>query len=130
MRRRQGARRHQGERGPTVGALKDERDRLQTALHALDGIAPGRSVGVREVRPQRPDRKTPRGPARKAILELAEQSPGVTAGDVAKATGMPRATAATVLTQLRKAGALDKRERGYAVASKWSWHDDKAEVPA
>ncbi len=59
---------------------------------------------------------------------MAEGSPGVTAGDVAKATGIARNTVAGALTRLRKAGALEKRERGYAVASKWGWHEDQPEI--
>jgi DNA-binding transcriptional ArsR family regulator len=104
-----------------VEALEDERDELRAALRALDGVA---------VHSPHAGRKPPRGASRKAILDLVAQSPGVTAGDVVEATGMPRTTAAATLTQLRRAGALEKRERGYALASKWGWHDDKPEVPA
>jgi DNA-binding transcriptional ArsR family regulator len=104
-----------------VEALEEERDELRAALRALDGVA---------VRPPRTGGKPPRDAAHKAILDLAAQSPGITAGDVVEATGMARTTAAATLTQLRRAGALEKRERGYAVASKWGWHDDKPEVPA
>lgn len=78
----------------------------------------------------RPERASPskRHATREAILRVAAGSPGVTAGDVAKATGIPRNTVAGSLTRLRKAGALEKRERGYAVASKWGWHEDQPEA--
>lgn len=111
-----------------VEHLVEERERLQAALRALEGGSPQGHPKGRESAPKRPRRAGRRGSGRETIIKAVEQSPGATAGDVAKSTGLSRNTVAASLSQLRKAGVLEKRERGYAVASKWTWHDDQPEV--
>jgi predicted ArsR family transcriptional regulator len=59
-------------------------------------------------------RRRQRGQSREKLIEYLRVNPGSTAGDVAKALGLKRNSVATRLTQLAKAGALAKAERGYS----------------
>ena len=54
----------------------------------------------------------PRGQTRARILEALKDGPK-TAGEIADATGVPRATASTTLSKLAKTGEVVKAERGY-----------------
>jgi CRP-like cAMP-binding protein len=53
-----------------------------------------------------------RGQTRARILEALKDGPK-TAGDIAKATGIPRGSASTMLSKLAKSGEVVKAERGY-----------------
>jgi CRP-like cAMP-binding protein len=70
-------------------------------------------------RPHR-DRRTSPAPTRarfgetkSAILAALSGGQAMTAGDVAAATGLGRASASTTLSQLAKSGEITKAERGY-----------------
>lgn len=88
---------------------------LDQALKALssDGTAaPRKPRAVRRTRLPR----ARRGATRARILNYVKDNPGSTAGDIANALGLPRNSTGTRLTQLAKAGALSKAERGYIAA--------------
>ena len=93
---------------------------LEAALNALAG-----SGGVAAAsRPRRRARRRgaasgarrgrPRGQSREQIIEYVRAHPGSTAGDVAKALGRKRNSVSTQLTQLARAGAIAKADRGYS----------------
>jgi Fic family protein len=109
-------------------AAFEETQRLQAALAALDsrrdtGTAAGRQTSRRTQQPRRErGRRAPRGENLRRIREAVEQRPGATAGEVAAATGIARATVASTLGKLARAGELDKTELpgggvGYRAAS-------------
>jgi DNA-binding IclR family transcriptional regulator len=50
------------------------------------------------------------------VLAALANGESMTAGEVAKATGVGRATASTTLSKLAKSGELTKAERGYRLA--------------
>lgn len=56
------------------------------------------------------------GTTKRAVLAALANGESMTAGEVAKATGVGRATASTTLSKLAKSGELTKAERGYRLA--------------
>jgi predicted ArsR family transcriptional regulator len=99
--------------------LVQEAASLEAALGALasaDGQS-SRPVSRRRTRKgrtaPRADGARPRGQSREQIIEYVRAHPGSTAGDVATALGRKRNSVSTQLTQLAKAGALAKADRGY-----------------
>jgi hypothetical protein len=99
--------------------IAEEAATLEAALAVLDG-------SYSPVAASRPDRRTRQHPAqpgrrrtrnlrtRDQLIDHVRAHPGSTAGDVAKALGLKRASVATRLAQLAKAGELRKAVRGYA----------------
>ena len=63
-------------------------------------------------RPRRAASSAPRGQTRAKILEALKDGPK-TAGEIAKATEINRASASTTLSKLAKSGEVVKAERGY-----------------
>jgi hypothetical protein len=110
-----------------IGPLATEADALRAAISKVEGIQPTRSTrrarsssnrqpsqtGARAAR--RGAARAPRGQNRRAILD-AIRTKAKTAGDVAKETGIGRATVSTTLTKLVKDGAAIKADRGYTAA--------------
>jgi hypothetical protein len=98
--------------------LVQEAANLEAALGALAG-ADGQSSGRASRRRTRKRPTTPRararvrGQSRGQIIEYVRAHPGSTAGDVATALGRKRNSVSTQLTELAKAGALAKADRGY-----------------
>ena len=99
--------------------LVQEAANLAAALSALAG-ADGQSSGTASrrrtrKRPTNPRARgaRPRGQSREQIIEYVRAHPGSTAGDVATALGRKRNSVSTQLTELAKAGALAKADRGY-----------------
>jgi DNA-binding transcriptional ArsR family regulator len=62
-------------------------------------------------------RSTP-GATRSAVLAALGSGDAMTAGEVATATGLGRASVSTTLSKLSKTGEVAKAERGYRVAKK------------
>jgi predicted Rossmann fold nucleotide-binding protein DprA/Smf involved in DNA uptake len=117
--------------------LSDELTRLRDALGRLEGAARSRVTGGRSGRrptaastsrakpagasrrasaPAR-ERATaparaPRGQNKAKVLEALKAGP-MTAGEIAKATGIASGTVSTLLTKLAKTGEVVKAERGY-----------------
>ena len=103
-----------------------EAEKLRRAFVALDprgGSAPPsptatarpRSVPTRQRRTQtrQTRRRTPRGATKARVLEALTDGKAMTAGEVAAATGLARATVSTTLSKLAKRGDVLKAERGY-----------------
>lgn len=98
-----------------------EAERLRRALEALDrrGAAPKRAARA-AARPRVPSgrqrgeggRSAPGATKARVLAALADGKP-MTAGEVAKATGLQRATVSTTLSRLAKSGEVVKAERGY-----------------
>lgn len=53
------------------------------------------------------------GETRTKVLAALSSDGALTAADVAKAAGLPRATVSTTLSRLAKSGAVTKADRGY-----------------
>jgi DNA-binding MarR family transcriptional regulator len=101
------------ERRRAAEAAYDESGRLEQALAALgpprrtraaaDDISDQRRSG-----PRRPRAAT--GANRSAVLALIRDRPGVSAGEVAEATGIARSTVTTTLGRLVDAGEVERSE--------------------
>lgn len=107
-------------------SLEREAAQLREALAKLEEIPePGanatapRRKGRAARAPKKPRRssngRAPRGQNRQRIL-AAIATEAKTAGQIAKETGISRATAATTLTKLVADGAATKAQRGYRAA--------------
>jgi sugar-specific transcriptional regulator TrmB len=123
--------------------LLAEADKLHRALAALDPREQSTTARAQRAKPlaskerttttpsslktvpsQSPSARTRTGaasvPARSAsgatkakVLSALSNDGGLTAGEVAKATGLGRATVSTTLSNLAKRGTIAKAERGY-----------------
>lgn len=107
--------------------LLAEAEKLKHALAALDGKTPAplttgtqtrkralRAPGARKGRAGRSAARRTNGATRTAVLEgLAKSGDAMTAGDLAAATGLGRATVSTTLSKLAGAGVVLKADRGY-----------------
>ncbi len=60
-----------------------------------------------------PRARTAPGATKAKVLGALSTDGAMTAGDVAKATGLARGTVSTTLTKLAKTGEVSKAERGY-----------------
>jgi CRP-like cAMP-binding protein len=60
-----------------------------------------------------PRARTAPGSTKAKVLGALSTDGAMTAGDVAKATGLARGTVSTTLTKLAKTGEISKAERGY-----------------
>ena len=102
------------ERKAAAQAAYDESRRLEAALAALDRqeagapAAPRRTRGSGRRAPAARRQRAPRGENRRRVLELVEERPGVTAGEVAQSTGIARPTVASTLAKLASDGALER----------------------
>ena len=110
--------------------LLAEAEKLKRALAALDGHRPSapsstpsrtqtrkrvpQATAAPRARPARSVARTPNGATRTAVLEgLVKAGDAMTAGDLAAATGLGRATVSTTLSKLAGAGVVIKAHRGY-----------------
>ena len=57
--------------------------------------------------------RTARGATKAAVLAALSSNGALTAGEVANATGLGRATVSTTLSKLTKSGEVAKADRGY-----------------
>ena len=57
--------------------------------------------------------RAPLGAPKSAVLAALSDGQAMTAGEVAAATGLGRATVSTTLSKLAKTGAVAKADRGY-----------------
>lgn len=99
----------------------DEHARLDAALRALDtddaglsAVSPSTAAARRRASPdaRRPSapRRAPRGANRKAVLRVVADRPGITAGELAAASGVQRRTLYSLLSALTKQQVLQRRE--------------------
>lgn len=108
--------------------LLAEADKLRRALMALgssDGAAPtaeapapkpSAAKPARRARSARQTTSTGRaasGATKSAVLDALAGGKAMTAGEVASATGLGRASVSTTLSKLAKSGEVSKANRGY-----------------
>src|SRR5829696_6984328 len=90
----------------------EEAQRLQAALAALgqrETRTPARRpTPARRTSKRSPSSRAPRGENVRKVREAIAERPGATAGEVAAATGVGRATAATTLGRLARDGELER----------------------
>jgi len=90
----------------------EESRRLEQALVALeaDGTAAVRGHDVRQRRRGGRGRRAAPGANRDAIVAVVRERPGVTAGEIASASGIARATVSSTAARLTGNGALERVE--------------------
>jgi hypothetical protein len=93
------------DRKRAAAAAYEEYGRLEDALAALGQLQVGRTSGRRSTRRSRPPaqgrrRRAAPGANRDAILAVVRDRPGVSVGEVAQATGIPRTTVAPTMWRL------------------------------
>jgi predicted transcriptional regulator len=104
--------------------LMAEADKLRHALTALgssDGAAPAAEPKRSTTRTARRPRqaksssstRAASGATKSAVLGALASGKAMTAGEVASATGLGRASVSTTLSKLSKSGEVAKAERGY-----------------
>ena len=113
--------------------LLAEADKLRRALAALDprdrqtsGNGGGKPVATSPAKPRsatprkrspsgpsKPATRTPRGSTKRTVLSALSSDGAMTAGEVAAATGLQRATVSTTLSKAARSGEVVKAERGY-----------------
>jgi CRP-like cAMP-binding protein len=103
------------ERKLLARAAVDESARLERALAALDqdpprGVQARETTSRRSLRPTQRGKRAARGANRDAILTLVAERPGVTAAEVAGATGIARSTVSPALARLASSGAVERVE--------------------
>jgi DNA-binding transcriptional ArsR family regulator len=101
--------------------LLSEADKLRQALVALDP-RPTPAPTRRNRTPSSPSSgsrtRTAPGKTKAKVLGALSSDGGMTAGEVAKATGLGRGTVSTTLSKLAKNGEVAKAERGYRLPSR------------
>jgi DNA-binding transcriptional ArsR family regulator len=75
-------------------------------VFVFEGVRTRRSAGMRRAR-------TASGATKTKVLGALSLDGAMTAGDVAKATGLGHGTVSTTLSKLAKTGEVIKAERGY-----------------
>jgi DNA-binding transcriptional ArsR family regulator len=78
--------------------------------------APARAIGASNGAAS--SRRTRPGETRLKVLAALSHDQGLTAGEVAQATGLARPTVSTTLSRLSKTGDVVKADRGYHLSSK------------
>ncbi len=122
--------------------LLAEAEKLRHALVALgshDGSAPAATAAApkpSQAKPRNrarssstspPRARTASGATKSAVLAALANGSAMTAGEVATATGLGRASVSTTLSKLAKTGRVSKAERGYQLTEA-SKPDVSAEV--
>jgi DNA-binding transcriptional ArsR family regulator len=103
------------ERKQLAQSAYEESRRLERALAALDSDLSGAPDSARRDRrrarkPAQPRARAPRGANREAILAVVRDRPGVSAGEIAQATGIARSTVSPTLSRLVAAGTVERTE--------------------
>jgi DNA-binding transcriptional ArsR family regulator len=102
------------DRKQAAQAAVEESARLERALAALGReprtrAASAEATRSRPARRQSPPRKrAARGANRDAVLAVVRERPGVSAGEIAQATGIARSTVAATLARLVDAEAIER----------------------
>jgi DNA-binding transcriptional ArsR family regulator len=79
-----------------------------------------RSTATATARKAASSARTAPGATKAAVLGALSDGAGMTAGEVAAATGLARGTVSTTLSKLAKSGEVAKADRGYKLPSKSS----------
>jgi hypothetical protein len=91
-------------------AAYEESQRLEAALAALGERSARQATAASSRRAPRRVPRAPRGENRRRIRDVVEQRPGASAGEIAGATGIARATVASTLGKLAREGELEKTQ--------------------
>src|SRR3954452_9241995 len=124
------------ERKEAARSAYEESVRLQAALDALGSArGPSTSTPAAPAPSPAPPRRTARGENRRRILEVIQDRPGASAGEVAQVTGIARPTAASTLSKLAADGEVERVERpaggvGFRIASPGAEEAGDDQVPA
>jgi DNA-binding transcriptional ArsR family regulator len=88
------------------------------AVNTRDAVkrTPARAVGASNGATS--SRRTRPGETKVQVLAALSRDQGLTAGEVAQATGLARPTVSTTLSKLSKTGDVVKADRGYRLPSK------------
>jgi predicted transcriptional regulator len=106
-----------------IDSLRDERARLVAAIAALDGSAgqaeadsPTRASESRPARSRR--KRAAHGQVQTAVLGYLAENPGSSASGIAEAVRHKPNSVSTTLTQLAKAGVIQRsKPRGYQLSA-------------
>jgi DNA-binding transcriptional ArsR family regulator len=109
----------------------DPRERVSPTSKATKSQpAPKRAVNTQQTLKRTParavsasngatsSRRTRPGETKVTVLAALSRDQGLTAGEVAQATGLARPTVSTTLSRLSKTGDVVKADRGYHLSSK------------
>ena len=107
---------------PQAGAATREREHSHNCTSAERGEPP---VGASAARRGRTVARAASGSTKTAVLQALAAGNAMTAGEVATATGLGRASVSTTLSKLANSGEVAKAARGYQLAG-----PTRAEVPA
>ena len=106
-------------RSPKPPGRKPPARKLSRATATKPAVSATKRTPARRTSPSpaaRSSRRTAPGATKASVLAALPSSGGLTAGEVAKATGLGRATVSTTLSKLAKSGEVQKAERGYRLA--------------
>jgi len=111
------ARRSRGRKAS--GAAIATRTRASSAKRGTTSASRSASVkrGARPAAAARGRARTAPGATKRAVLKTLASGDAMTAGEVANATGLGRASVSTTLSKLSKAGEVTKAARGYKLAA-------------
>ena len=98
------------ERLRTSRAAYEESQRLEAALVALGERSAPQATAASSRPARRRAPRAPRGENLRRIRDVVEQRPGASAGEIAGATGIARATVASTLSKLAREGELEKTQ--------------------
>jgi CRP-like cAMP-binding protein len=101
---------------PTPKATKSQTTAKRRNTPEAATRTPARAVSASDSAPS--SRRSRPGETRVRVLAALSLDQGLTAGEVAQATGLARPTVSTTLSRLSKTGDVVKAERGYRLASK------------
>jgi DNA-binding transcriptional ArsR family regulator len=97
---------------PRVSASKPRSAARQSSA-PKPASAPTRRPAVKTASNGSTPARTAPGATKAAVLAALSSNGALTAGEVAKATGLGRATVSTTLSKLAKSGEVAKADRGY-----------------
>lgn len=101
---------------PLNDALEAARRIDESASPPFGGAPPPRSqrrATARRASKRRATARARKGDSKASIVEFLAKHPGSTAGEVAKGLNLNRGSVSSRLTQLAKAGQIQKADRGY-----------------
>ena len=95
----------------------DEADQLRQVIDLLDrqSSEEGLEVTGELVPAEAASGRAPQGSNKRRILALALEKPGITAAEIARATGLKRTVVASTMSRLKRTGELEPYGRGARV---------------
>jgi DNA-binding transcriptional ArsR family regulator len=112
--------RRRAQPAPATASRKPARSRQTAKSQTTTDVAPPKPEDSQATTPvkgaSRAPARTAPGATKAAVLTALANGRAMTAGEVANATGLGRATVSTTLSKLTKTGELTKAARGYVIA--------------